>query len=429
MVPICWLGNVRDMKATQKLPKTYRPGEEFNLQNLKTVLGLNAAGLVGLVVFGWLFLQFAFRVRPEIVTAGLRSILGSMSILSFAVTLVVTMVVHELVHGFFFWLYTRDRPKFGFNLLYAYAAAPGWYFPRNQFIWVGLAPLVVLSLVGLLLLPAVPFSWVPLLVLGLILNAAGAVGDLWVVAWLAGRPRESFLQDRGPTMQIFLPQLPHLKEKWLALLGSFHVPVQEAEAAFDRLVEQYQSGRRHYHTLLHIQETIAQVDNLSAFAAAPHVVTLASWYHDVIYDAGRNDNETLSAQFAARELAALNIPAKVVAEVQRLILLTAGYHLPTWEQAGREDYNAHVLLDADLAGLSTPWEIYAHNGENIRSEFAEIPHDAFIRGRIALLEKFLARERIYYTPPMFAQSERAARENIKRELAELKRELPIPAGV
>ena len=411
------------MKATQTLPQTYRPGALFNLATLRMMLAVNTAGLLGLFAFGWFFLQLGGWVRPEITTPGPRQIAEGLGVLGFLLTLLGTIVLHELVHGFFFWLYTRARPKFGFNILYAYAAAPDWYFPRNQFMWVGLAPLVILTLVGVVLLPVVSFSWVPALLLGLIVNAAGSVGDLWVVGWLAGRPRESLLQDRGPKMQIFLPQLPALQAQWQALMAGFGVAADDAQAAFTRLVAQYEIGDRHYHTLLHIQDVLAKVDDLSAFATEPETVLLAAWYHDAVYVAQQPDNEAQSTQFARAELTTLGLPAGLVTEVQRLILLTAGYHLPTWEQTGREDRNGHVLLDADLAGLASPWTTFKENAEAIRREFASVPWETYLPARQRVLKQFLDRERIFYTPPMFAGNEEQARKNIKQELTLMREEL------
>ena len=68
----------------------------------------------------------------------------------------VVFVLHEAVHGLFFWLYTRDRPRFGFKGWYLYASAPGWYLSRNRFLVVGLSPLVTMTAAALGLAMVVP---------------------------------------------------------------------------------------------------------------------------------------------------------------------------------------------------------------------------------------------------------------------------------
>ncbi|NJN17657.1 MAG: DUF3267 domain-containing protein [Oscillochloris sp.] len=68
--------------------------------------------------------------------------------------------------------------------LYAYAAAPDWYLPRRPYFSVALAPLLAISLLGIGMLLIVPATWIPVVLLAIVLNAAGAIGDLPVAAWL-----------------------------------------------------------------------------------------------------------------------------------------------------------------------------------------------------------------------------------------------------
>ena len=75
---------------------------------------------------------------------------------------------------------------------------------------------------------------------------------------------------------------------------------------------------RHYHDLAHIEDclaALARVDDLSD--AEREILTQAIWWHDVVYDATRADNEELSAQ-----LAEANVRADISREVGRLIRLT-----------------------------------------------------------------------------------------------------------
>jgi hypothetical protein len=114
-------------------------------------------------------------------------------------------VLHELIHGLFFWLFTRTRPAFGFKGAYAYAAAPGWYIPRSQYIIVGLAPLVLITLGGFALLVVVPAWLIPALLFVVVMNGAGAVGDIAVVGWLLVQPRATLVHDLGDAVAIYRP--------------------------------------------------------------------------------------------------------------------------------------------------------------------------------------------------------------------------------
>jgi hypothetical protein len=196
------------MKATQTLPETYSLAWEVDIEKDKRLMWLLQllALPLALVVLVWLGL-YTYWVRPDLVFALAEIVFPLSAILViFAVTF-LTIILHELVHGLLFWLYTRERPKFGFSLLYAYAAAPGWYFKTNIYWLIGLGPLIVLSLLGMLLLPFIPLAWLGYLLLAIFLNATGAVGDLYIVIRLAFEPAGTLVQDEGTGFRVFRPTM------------------------------------------------------------------------------------------------------------------------------------------------------------------------------------------------------------------------------
>ena len=193
------------MRPVRTLPPGYRLDTTFDLsQDVRAMVGLNLAGLALFFAFGWAFVRLSRWMRPGLDATSLRfssllQILGLLFIVAFVI------VAHELVHGLFFWMFTRDRPKFGFRGAYAFAAAPDWYLPRDPYLVVGLAPLVVITALGLALVAVVPLLAVPAVLLTVTLNAAGAVGDLAVVAWLLTRPAEALINDHGDRFSLYVP--------------------------------------------------------------------------------------------------------------------------------------------------------------------------------------------------------------------------------
>ena len=104
----------------------------------------------------------------------------------------------------------------------------------------------------------------------------------------------------------------------------------------DELVAAYTAPGRHYHNLTHIEDclgALARVDNLSA--AEREILVEAIWWHDVVYDATRADNEELSAQLAEQ-----HVRADIAREVGRLIRLTKTHHVQPGDRLG-----AHPDLD------------------------------------------------------------------------------------
>ena len=117
-------------------------------------------------------------------------------------------MVHELIHGLFFWLFTGSRPTFGLRLTYAYAAAPSWYIPRAHYRVIGLAPLVIIGLVCLLLIAVAPAGWIVPLALVIALNTSGAVGDLLVIAVVNRSAPDCLINDRGDGVMIYEREKP-----------------------------------------------------------------------------------------------------------------------------------------------------------------------------------------------------------------------------
>jgi hypothetical protein len=201
-----------NLQATKSLPPGYVSAGRLDLtKDKRALILLNVAGFVLLVLLGPLFFKVAMWLRPDVVLSDLGVTLVGLSDVLLALLAVVVLyaaviVLHEGAHGIFFWWYSRSRPVFAFRGYYASAAAPGWFFPRNQYIMVGLAPLVLLTVIGFLILLFVPAGWFVALISFMALNASGAIGDLAVFFWLLRQPATCLAYDVGNAVTIYLPE-------------------------------------------------------------------------------------------------------------------------------------------------------------------------------------------------------------------------------
>jgi hypothetical protein len=195
------------MQATRQLPDHYQEQASLDVsRDTRTILLLNLVGLLLFVPFGWLFWRLFGIIRPDVNALSVEiGGLGSLFLFVGLLLLVVVGVIflHELVHGIFLWWFTGSRPHFGVGAGYAYAAAPDWYLPRGQHIVVALAPLLLISAGGLFLLTLLPPDFFLHLFVGLLINAAGAVGDLAMVGWLLLKPAHALVRDTGPAITIY----------------------------------------------------------------------------------------------------------------------------------------------------------------------------------------------------------------------------------
>ena len=204
------------MGVQSRLPDHYQHYSSLNLSRKRILLVMALVGSVLVLLFGWFFVTVALVLRPAATsiltlftptpTGGFTVLLPLVWIVGALITILLVIIVHEAVHGIVFWIFTRKRPQFGFKGLYAYAAAPkGVYMRRNPYLVVGIAPFVILTAVGLILVPLLPLGTLPFLVCFLAFNAAGAVGDGVVTAWLLRFPSTVLVEDVGDAMIIYGP--------------------------------------------------------------------------------------------------------------------------------------------------------------------------------------------------------------------------------
>jgi predicted metal-dependent HD superfamily phosphohydrolase len=194
-------------------------------------------------------------------------------------------------------------------------------------------------------------------------------------------------------------------------IGAQHDVVVEGE----RLLAAYGRSPRHYHDVAHLAAVLDHVDTLSAYALDPDTVRIAAWFHDAVYDVDRTDNEVVSAGLAETVLDRLDVSEELVAEVSRLIRLTAGH------DPGPADRDGHVLCDADLAVLGRSEQDYLTYATAIRLEHVHVADEDFRRGRAEVLQGLLARPRLFRTPTGYATWEEPARRNLAREISFLLR--------
>jgi predicted metal-dependent HD superfamily phosphohydrolase len=179
----------------------------------------------------------------------------------------------------------------------------------------------------------------------------------------------------------------------------------------------YQSSGRFYHTWSHV---IACVDTLRTFPCdSGRSVFLALLFHDAIYVPGSRENEKESAELASRSLRQHStLGAGEVAEIHRMILATSDHQVDEAEQSR----DLRATIDIDMSILGAPWERYSSYASGVRNEYCPAVTTAsrFTAGRIAFLSKVLASRTIFHTPEGVARWEKAARDNVSRELRELK---------
>jgi predicted metal-dependent HD superfamily phosphohydrolase len=201
-----------------------------------------------------------------------------------------------------------------------------------------------------------------------------------------------------------------LHTQWVGLASQHTTDMAVIESLFNALVERYSERARAYHNLSHIQSLLALSESLLDKIQNRDEHYFAIWFHDVIYDTQRADNEEKSAEFAAEALARLAVPEQSIAVTREMILATKHH------RAAGLSWDMKVFLDLDTSILGAPEEIYEEYSRAIRKEYSWVPDAMYREGRMKVLNDFLSRDRIYHTEEISAKYETRARRNIAEEI-------------
>ncbi|MCE0556640.1 hypothetical protein [Motilimonas sp. E26] len=205
--------------------------------------------------------------------------------------------------------------------------------------------------------------------------------------------------------------LAELKLRWDKTLSGYGDALLLA-TGFERLIQHYQEPHRYYHNLTHIDACLTQLEQIENQLDDPLSLALAIWFHDVIYDPRKSNNEEASADLACAYLTQCGCAQEIIAKVRHLILLTQHPSQPVTK-------DEEILIDVDLSILGAEPEVYDQYELAIRQEYQHVPSILYKIGRKKLLRSFLARPQIYLSASFYCEREQIARANLQRAIDNL----------
>ncbi len=161
----------------------------------------NGMGILSLFLFGCFF-----KLVHTSITQNTGDFEGTpVAILIVISTIVFTMLFHEFIHGMAVSMY-GGKPRYGtgvahYILPYLYTTTET-IFRRNQFIVILIAPLIVISVIGVISMIVFP-SIAHWFIIPLTMNAAGAIGDLWMTFSIVRYPKHILLADDHSGLTIY----------------------------------------------------------------------------------------------------------------------------------------------------------------------------------------------------------------------------------
>lgn len=214
-------------------------------------------------------------------------------------------------------------------------------------------------------------------------------------------------------------------DRWNNINKDLNITNEIGEKWWDVVWKMYGEPQRHYHTIHHIEELFQHFDRCQKHYSFkyPTLISLAIFFHDIVYDPKASDNEEKSAELFlefAKECTSLT--EDPIQSVKDWILLTKTHKVDKVDT--EEDH--HYFLDMDIAVLGRPDDRYKKYAAQIRMEYQHIPEEDYREKRAQVLKSFLNRERLFITDVFHKTYTTQAKQNLLNEIKRLgDRSIPI----
>lgn len=206
-----------------------------------------------------------------------------------------------------------------------------------------------------------------------------------------------------------------LKDRFIQLCQAHNFSEKWTHSTYEIIEKHYSEANRFYHNLTHIETMLNGAERLNLAAATHPVLYFSIWFHDIVYNSKKKDNEEKSAQMAVDFLSQTSLATTIIEQINSAIIHTK-FHFELYENESLEE---QLLLDLDLGILGTDTTIYEQYAIQVRKEYAWVLGPIYRHNRKKVLKKFLAMPQIYRTNYFQTNFEEAARNNIQSELLKL----------
>jgi predicted metal-dependent HD superfamily phosphohydrolase len=203
-----------------------------------------------------------------------------------------------------------------------------------------------------------------------------------------------------------------LRDVFFGLCFRNNISPDRSQKLWDEIEKAYTHKKRHYHNLKHIEGLVTELDTVKKEIADWDCLLFSVFYHDIVYNPLKNDNEERSADIAVKRLTGERVSQKIIDGCRAQVLATKAH-----EQSTDNDIN--LFTDADLSVLGAGWHNYKEYALAIRKEYVVFPDIIYKPGRKKVLQHFLQMKNIFKTAYFSGRLEESARMNISRELEEL----------
>ena len=184
------------------------------------------------------------------------------------------------------------------------------------------------------------------------------------------------------------------------------------EQVWAEIEKSYSNPKRFYHNLAHLQQFYKELATAREIIQNWDALLFSLFFHDLVYNPLRRDNEERSKIIAENRLATIDVPQVMINTCMDLIMATKSH-----DRSDNTDTN--IFIDADLSILGQPPAVYVAYTESIRKEYILYSDMLYKPGRKAVVQHFLSLDPIFKTGHFYNKYEQQAKENLQRELLNL----------
>jgi predicted metal-dependent HD superfamily phosphohydrolase len=207
--------------------------------------------------------------------------------------------------------------------------------------------------------------------------------------------------------------IEYLHPKWRQLT-EFSKKEEVKESLWKEIVDLYSEPNRYYHNLNHIANLFSLFEKFFTEIKHPALVGFSIFYHDIVYNTFREDNEEQSALKARLHLQQLNINKTLLENIEVFILATKTHEVPS---GFAYEKDLQYFLDFDLAILGSKWEDYFRYSHNIRKEYGQFTDAIYKAGRKQALQRLQSKDKLFYTEQLHNVYQQNTHDNINKELS------------
>lgn len=182
-----------------ELPCGYKEIKVIDAKDKKTIIIMNLAAVILLIVA---ILPFFLLKPANLFEEDFNDLMGS--ILLMIIGMFAYIVLHELVHGFWYKVLTKEKLTFGFTLTVAFCGVPNIYVNKKTALLAITGPFILFSLILiplLVLMPANSIYFALVIIFGS--HISGCVGDLYGTLYLLSQKGNLLMNDTGPKQTFY----------------------------------------------------------------------------------------------------------------------------------------------------------------------------------------------------------------------------------